>query len=384
MTELENKSRIGLVLYFEALILRIFSLKFSLLLAVLISVIFVFVLIGSAAANNTFGTDFSVYWRTANETSSAAYLPRAQLPFPYAPTMLLWISPLFLLGEFPAILIFIAVSVSAFILICHRHLSPTETALVMISPPVVTCLITGQVSVALAALMLWAVATDRRIAAGIAIAIIASIKPQIVLLAPLMLLLNRDWRAIASSALCFLFLVGMSIVIFGWQRWPEWIGSMSNFRSVLSAGNILNIAATPASVAEFYGFWPLPFLIGGMLIGIWLTLRCRNSPPLAKCAAIATASLLSAPYAMTYDLVVLAPFLVFAAFRGSIASAIALSALTHPIPLILTALDLKRSIEPAKPFGLPLKPLADRNVRLGPDEKPYERHVEHSSGRISV
>jgi hypothetical protein len=221
--------------------------------------------------------------------------------------------------------------------------------LVLFSPPVIGCLITGQVSVVLAALMLWGVTTDRRIVAGAAFAVVASIKPQLVLLAPLMLLLERDWRAIASSGLCFLFLVCASIAVFGWQRWPEWAASMSHFRHVLDTGAFLNIAATPASVAERYRLWPVPFLLGGILVGIWLTFQCRKSPPLAKCAAIAAASLLSAPYAMTYDLAAISPFLVFATFRGSKGSAIALSALFHPAPLFLTALNLKRFGEGVQP-----------------------------------
>lgn len=322
---------------------QVISERSSLPIAVFTSALLFFALMRMAISDNLFGTDFSVYWRTANQTATAAYLPHAMLPFPYAPTMLLWISPAPILRQQPAFFLFVAVSISVVVLACRRHLTPVETGLVLFSPPVITGLITGQVSIMLAALMLWAVTTNRRIVAGVALAVIASIKPQIVLLAPLMLLVNRDWRAIASSLLCFLFLIFASIVIFGWQRWPEWIASMSNFRSVLDAGNVLNIAATPASAAEHYGIWPLPFLVGGIVVGIWLTYQCRNSPPLAKCAAIAAASMLSAPYAMSYDLAAITPFLVYATFRGSLGSAVGLAGIWHPIPLVLAVLSLRKT-----------------------------------------
>ena len=317
----------------------------ALAIAIVVSAITFVGLIIVAIVAHTVANDFSVYWRTANDASASAYLPRAELPFPYAPTMMLWIAPLSLIGLWPAFAMFVAGSIAALVLACRRHLTPAETALLLFSPPLINGLATGQVSAALAALLLWAVTTDRRIAAGIALAVIASIKPQIVLLAPLMLLLDRDWRALASSALLFVSLIGASIALFGWQRWPEWIGSMSNFRSVLHEQNVLPNAATPASAAANYGLWPLPFLIGGIIVGIWLIIRCRSSAPLAKCAAIACASLLAAPYALTYDLAPIIPMLVVATFRGSVASAIAFSGALHPIPLILTAFSLTKGVK---------------------------------------
>ena len=315
----------------------------ALTIAIVISAITFVGLITVAIVAGTLANDFSVYWRTANEMPGSAYLPRTELPFPYAPTMMIWIAPLSVIGLWPAFAIFVAASIAALFLACWRHLTPAEFALLLFSPPLINGLATGQVSAVLAALLLWAVTTDRRIAAGMAFAVVASIKPQIVLLAPLMLLLNRDWRAFVSSALCFLFLIVASIALFGWQRWPEWIGSMANFRSVLHAEDILPSAATPASAAEGYGFAPLPFLIGGIIIGIWLIFRCRDSAALAKCAAIACASLLAAPYALTYDLAPIMPMLVALTFRGSIASAIAFSGALHPIPLLLAAFSLNKA-----------------------------------------
>ena len=329
----------------QNLVLRFVLERPALAIAVVISAVMFVGLIAMSIVSNTFATDFSVYWRTANEAPPSAYLPRAELPFPYAPTMMIWISPLSLLGLWPAFGIWVITSNVALVLACRRHLTPVETALVVFSPPVVNGLATGQVSAVIAALLLWAVTTDKRIMAGVAFAVIASIKPQIVLLAPLMLLVNRDWQACISSAVTFVSLVVASIVFFGWQRWPEWIGSMDNFRSVLHTQDVLGVAATPASAAENYGLSPLPFLIGGFVVGVWLIFRCRNSDPLAKCAAIAVASLLSAPYALTYDLAPIIPMLVFATFRNGIGAAVALSGALHPVPLILAAFRLHREIK---------------------------------------
>lgn len=317
----------------------------ALTIALVISFVMFASLIVLAIVTNTFATDFSVYWRTANEAPAAAYVARTELPFPYAPTMMLWIAPLSIIGMWPAFTIWVTVSAIALIMTCRRYLTSAEIALVLLSPPLINGFATGQVSAALAALILWAVTTNKRIAAGVALAIVASVKPQMVLLAPLMLLLNRDWRALTASALTFISLIGASVIFFGWHRWPEWIGSMTNFRLVLHEQDVLGVAATPAAAAEKYGLWPLPFLILGIIVGIWLIFRCRNSAPIAKCASIAGASLLAAPYALTYDLAPIIPMLVVATFRGSIASAIALSGALHPVPLILTAFSLNKAVK---------------------------------------
>lgn len=146
-----------------------------------------------------FGNDFGVYWRTANNPVELAYSPGWLYPFPYAPTMLLWVSPLSLVPKWPAFFAFIICSAAAFVFACRPYLPKAAIALILITSPFLRGMFTGQVCAILAALMLWACGSKNRIAAGIAFGVIASIKPQLVLMAPLMLALNRDWRAFESS-----------------------------------------------------------------------------------------------------------------------------------------------------------------------------------------
>ena len=312
----------------------------ALALAVIMAVVGSVGLLVWFGISGTFATDFSVYWRTANEPLSMAYMARDELPFPYAPTMLLWIKPLSVLPMWPAFAIWVMISAYCLTRACRMHLSGSETWLVVAGPILVYGLATGQVSVVLAAILLWSCTTRNRLAAGVGLAVIASIKPQLVLLVPLFLLVRRDWLAFGSAALAFLALVLASILAFGFPLWLEWLASLNNFHRVLIEQSVLGVGATPAAAAEHWHLPPLPFLLGGLAFGSWLVVKCRNLGPLETSAAIATGSLMGAPYALTYDLAAVTPFLVAAIYRGSIPAAVALGGALHPIPLALTAFQL--------------------------------------------
>jgi hypothetical protein len=193
--------------------------------------------------------------------------------------------------------------------------------------------------------------------------VIASIKPQFVVMAPLMLLVSRDIRALLASAASFLLIVAASVIIFGQSAWIDWYHSLSNFHAVLDKDNVLGVAITPAAAAEHVMLPPLPFLIAGMAIGAWLVVRCRRLGPLETSAAIATASLLAAPYALTYDLVAVAPFLVVAAFADRKIPVIALAGVLNPLPLLLTGklLSDQAGSKRELPDRLPAEP-GDRTI----------------------
>ena len=311
-------------------------------IAIIVCVPLFFGLLAVFIVTNTFAIDFGVYWRTANDHTALAYAPRSTLPFPYAPTMLLWIAPLSLVPMWAAYFLWVALSAGMIVFACRRYLKPAETALVIFSPPLVNGFAAGQVSVALAALLLWAAGASNRVLAGVAFGVIASIKPQLVIMAPLFLLATKDWQALVAAGLSFISLVAASIFIFGIGIWGQWAGSMSNFHHVVLNQRVLNVTVTPASAAQHWNLPPLPFLIIGIVVGAWLVVRSKNLDPLGKSAAIGCGSLLAAPYAVTYDLAPLIPFLVWSVFRGKLTAVFALSGAFHPLPLVFTAVNLCR------------------------------------------
>lgn len=289
-----------------------------------------------------FANDFTVYWRTANHHEMWAYSTMAEWPFPYAPTMLLWIKPLALVPLWPAFFLWVAISIASLAWACRPYLSSKQTLLVLTSPPIVHGLFTGQVSGVLAAVIIWACATSNRVAAGIAFGIIASIKPQLVIMAPLLFLLTHDWRAIAASAMTFLATVVASVLIFGPERWSEWIASMGYFHWILTTFKIITACVSPAAAADRFGLPPVPFLILGGVVGAFVVYQCRNRRPMEKAAALAAGSLMASPYALTYDLAPVVPFLVWSVFQGRIWPVIALMGQLNPLPLTIAVIEMLR------------------------------------------
>lgn len=321
----------------------------SVAVAVIVSAVFLIGLITVWILGDAIANDFSVYWRTANGQLSEVYSPSFEYPFPYAPTMLLWIAPLKLVPLWPAFVAWFAINIAALRCATRTYLNSGELWLLVCCPPLAYSLLTGQVSVVLATLMLWSFGTKNRLLAGIVLGVVATIKPQLVLFAPLLLLLRFDWRAIAALAATFIFVVVLSIALFGQNLWSEWMDSMDNFRGVLNREAIIKAAMTPVAAAENWGLPPLPFLLVGIVAGGWLVYRCRKAGALETTAAVAAASLLASPYGLIYDLAAVAPFLVWSIFRGGITAAVAISAVAPPLPLLLTCLELVRRVRHSSP-----------------------------------
>ena len=286
------------------------------------------------------GNDFGVYWRTANNPLELAYRNGFRYPFPYAPTMLLWISPFAAIPKIPAFVLWVAISAGSLALVCRKYLPWPAVALVLISPALTNGLYTGQVTTLLVALMLWACGTPYRYVAGIAFAVIASIKPQLAIMLPALMLFQKDWRAIGASIVAFVLLIAASVAAYGVEAWASWLHSMPDYQNWLVVSGIIEATVSPAAVAASKGLPPLPFIIAGGALGLWLVYRCRNAEPLAVTAAAGAGSLLASPYALTYDLAVLAPYLVSLIFQGRLIPVVAVTTLYPPLPILLTAYEL--------------------------------------------
>lgn len=285
-----------------------------------------------------FANDFAMYWRVASGPFAEAYLPSEHMPFPYLPTMILWIEPLAWLPLRLAQLLFVAVGAAVFILACRRHRVPASAiALAMFSPPLISTWLTGQVTAILTAVLLWACATSNRLAAGVALGLIASIKPQFVIMAPLMLLLMQDWRALLAAAATFALIVAISLAAFGLDTWFIWFASLTNLHQVLVKDHLFQYAVNPAGAAEYWGLSPLPFLLLGAAAGTWLVVKCRDKSPLIVATAIGCGSLLASPYGLINDLAIVAPFLAWSVVQGSLMATLALSGMLAPLPLLISA-----------------------------------------------
>jgi multidrug transporter EmrE-like cation transporter len=247
--------------------------------------------------------DFYVFW-TAARHAGAPYDPalitqlEAQLhitgawPFVYPPSFLLAAWPF---GQLPlewAYPLWTGLSAALFIYAASHLVRPPLGALALfIAPPVVLAISPGQTSLAVgaAAIAGWLCLEKRPALAGVLFAVAACIKPQALVMAPL--LLWGHWRAARWALIAGLGLVLASFV-FGPGLWLEWPKALADFGRVAPATDRVNPSALLDS----------PILAAALAIyGVWLAWTWRDLTGLVAGALCLT------PYAHQYDLAPLAP-----------------------------------------------------------------------------
>lgn len=164
---------------------------------------------------------------------------------------------------------------------------------------------------------------DRRpLLAGVLIGCLAY-KPQFGLLIPLVLMATGRWRAFIAAAVTVAVLVGLVTLAFGIPVWEAFARSTAFTRTVvLEAGDTgwEKIQGVFSAVRMWGGAVPLAYAaqatttVALAIALIWLW-RSEAAYPL-KAAALAVAAILATPYALDYDLMVLAPALAFLACDG--------------------------------------------------------------------
>jgi hypothetical protein len=164
---------------------------------------------------------------------------------------------------------------------------------------------------------------DRRPAlAGVLFGLIAY-KPQFGVLIPLVLMATGRWRAFIAATVTVAALALATFVVFGSEVWRAFFASTALTRvEVLEQGGTgwHKIQSIFALVRMWGGSVPFAYAMQGLaavaiaaaLVWLW---RSAAAFPL-KAAALTIASILTTPYSLDYDLVVLAPAIAFLAANG--------------------------------------------------------------------
>lgn len=165
---------------------------------------------------------------------------------------------------------------------------------------------------------------DRRPAlAGVLIGCLAY-KPQFGLLIPLVLAATGRWRVFATAAATVLAIAGLTWAAFGTDVWVAFWHSLpltqkiiledgtTGFHKLQSVFAALRLLGAPVGLA--YGAQAATTLgLAVALVALW------RSPAASelKAAGLVIGCLLATPYALDYDLVVLAPAMAFLAAHGA-------------------------------------------------------------------
>lgn len=333
------------------------------------------------------GGDFVAFWSAARETLNgnlaglyapdglanaiAAHRPEAVvegLTWQYPPHASLIFAPIGLLPFEMAFVLWSWLGIAAFALVLGTSGVRGHALIALIATiPVLIVLNTGQNALFTASLMLLAVfhAKARPVLAGIAAALL-TMKPQLGILLPVLFLAGGHWRAFGAAALGSLALWGGSALLLGaatWAAFFEFLGVVSGSVSdgAMPLYKMVNVyaAARLAWVPE-----ALAVLLAGLayLAAIAaLVWTCRKiDDPTWRYAVLASATLLTAPYSMYYELVLLVPAVWFVARRAYAAGWLALERESLAVLVLLTLL----LPGPATQFGASLCFLASALVAI--------------------
>lgn len=237
----------------------------------------------------------------------------------YPPPFLLVATVLATMPYLLALFVWQAATLIPFAWLMHRYTGRPEAWLFVLAAPVtLICIMHGHNGF-LTALLLGAGLTlleKKPFAAGLLLGCLVY-KPQFALVMPLLLLMLWNWRAIAGAAVSSLGLIVLTLAIWGWPVWQAFLDSlpltqsivieqgrtgwekiMSPFAAVRSWGGSIELAYAVQSI----------FALAAIASTLWLA---RTARPDIRNAAVTAAVLISTPYVLDYDYVVLLAGLAF-------------------------------------------------------------------------
>ena len=231
----------------------------------------------------------------------------------YPPSIMFFAVPFGQLGYLPALLIWTLLGGALLFAVARRHIADNRLlAALMLSPAAILCVVSGQSSLITAAMLVTIfVWLDRRpIAAGILIGLL-TLKPQLGILFPVMLIASARWRVFVSAAVTTLALVAATALVFGPQVWVDFV------TKGLPVNNL--VLADPERIAT--PFYPtifmnlrgidLPYNVAmavqlcvsacAVAAVFWAFLMRRNADPLWLMALFFACSVAAVPYMLSYD-----------------------------------------------------------------------------------
>jgi len=144
-----------------------------------------------------------------------------------------------------------------------------------------------------------------------------AIKPQFLILLPLALVADRQWRTIGATGMTAGLLAALAAAIWGPGVWGDWLRALPHFQHAMFANReIIRTMVTPYAVLELAGLpgaWAF-LLIPPVLLAVWTTFRRTTDVP-TRLLLLIGGTLLIIPYAINYEMALLAPAVVALAAR---------------------------------------------------------------------
>jgi hypothetical protein len=229
----------------------------------------------------------------------------------YPPHILLLIWPF---GFFPYLagyLLWLVVGLGLMLWVSGRK----DSFLFLILAPVTLLnILTGQNGFFTAALLIGALANwDRRPALSGMLFGLLTVKPQIILLVPLVLVLTRRWRVLAMTAAMAMLMAILTTLIWGPDVWRDYLRFAVPIQNqIMTEAPVMMqlMMPTPLMNMRLLGLplsaaWAVQAAVSLAVLAavIWTYRRPRD--PLLSAAMLLASSLVFSPYAFNYDMVAL-------------------------------------------------------------------------------
>jgi len=231
----------------------------------------------------------------------------------YPPSIMLLAAPFGQLSYISALLIWTALSFAIFFVVAQRMLSDRQLLLaLLLSPAAVFCLVSGQSSLITTAMMIGIFAwLDRRpVATGLLIGLL-SLKPQLGLLFPVLLVASGRWRVFIFAALTVLGIAALTAMLFGPQVWIDYATKGIATQNivlldprVIAAPFMPTIFMNMRSIGTGYDLAmavQLFFTAAAVVIVFWAFRFRRNADPLFLMALFFACAVFGSPYLLIYD-----------------------------------------------------------------------------------
>ena len=176
--------------------------------------------------------------------------------------------------------------------------------------------------------------------AGLLFGIAAAVKPQMLILLPVALIALKDWKIMLWTGLTGAGLSLAAAGVWGVQSWLDWTSALGRFQHVIFTDpGLIADAVTPYAALTRLGLnggWAL-LLAPVILAAVWVAFR-RPSDLADRLIVLLGGALIISPYAMNYELALLAPAVgLYLARRDHpawLAFMVATMAYIAPLPLI--------------------------------------------------
>ena len=240
----------------------------------------------------------------------SVYRPDSWLPFVYPPSSLPWFKSLALVSFWPGFAAWSLLSLACFVIATRSRV----WWFMLLSPGLIECLVFGQTSLLVGALLLWA-CSRHGWQMGALLALALSLKPQMLIMAPMIMLVRRDWPAIVGGLVASATLLLLTTSLYGPRIWADWLHAMPAFAQVIDDRKLYWAVITPYGLARWIGLPALPISIACAGISFGAVLRSGRSWEELP-MPIAVTSILVAPYAVPHDLVAALPWCASVLLRG--------------------------------------------------------------------